>query len=135
MTARWRARVARHKARQHSGVVRELRIVRQLELPEAVRLQTMRLPDAAHRTGADLVRCGHHIRRPVRRLARGIGQGHRHHAFGHFRLERSDARRPGSVSQQSVHALALETLLPAPDAGLGLSRLPHDRSRADPIGG
>ena len=49
----------------------------------------------------------------------------RHHADIEFMAE----RRRGFLCQ------ANETLLPAPDAGLGLSRLPHDRSRADPIGG
>ncbi len=49
--------------------VRELRVVRQLELPVTVRLQAVRLPDAAHRAGADPAGRSHHVRRPVRRLA------------------------------------------------------------------
>jgi hypothetical protein len=113
----------------------ELGIVRQLELPEAMRLQTMRLPDAAHRAGADTAGSRHHIRCPVCRLARGIGQGQRNHAFGHLGRKRGNARRPGLVTQQTVHACGHESLLPAPHAGLRLARLPHDRSRADPIGG
>ena len=115
--------------------IRKLGVVRQLELPVAVRLQAVRLPDAAHRAGADPARCGHHVSGPVRRLARSIGQGQRHHAFGHLGRKPGDARRPGLVAQQAIDTLSHKALLPAPDAGLRLARLPHDRSRADTISG
>ena len=113
----------------------KLGVIRQLELPVATRLQTVRLPDAAHRAGADPAGVRHHIRRPVRRLARGIGEGQRHHTFGHLGREAGNARRPGFVSQQAIDTFGREALLPALHTGLRLARLPHDRSRADPIGG
>jgi hypothetical protein len=36
--------------------------------------------------------------------------------------------------QKPVHAFSCATLLPAPDAGLGLSGLTHDRVRAEILG-
>jgi hypothetical protein len=38
------------------------------------------------------------------------------------------------VAQKSVHAFSGETVLPAPDAGLGLARLAHDRVRSGALG-
>ena len=45
-----------------------------------------------------------------------------------------DARRPRLVAQQPSEALGGKTFLPAPDAGLGLTRLAHDRVCAEPFG-
>ena len=90
--------------------VRELRVVRQLELPVTVRLQAVRLPDAAHRAGADPAGRSHHVRRPVRRLARRIGQGQRHHPFGHLGREAGDPRRPGLVAQQALYRNKITSL-------------------------
>src|ERR1700686_3151425 len=46
-----------------------------------------------------------------------------------------DARRPRLVTQQPFKALVGKAFLPAPDAGLGLACLAHDRARADPFRG
>ena len=130
--------------RQHDGVRRridveaddvaqlvdELRIVGELELPPAVRLQPVRLPDAPHRAGADAGRLRHHVGGPVRRLAGRVRQRQRHHALGHLGPERRDARGPRLVAQQPVEAFLGEALLPAPHAGLGLAGPPHDLDRA-----
>ncbi len=51
----------------------EERIVRELELPYAMRPQTVSAPDALDRAGADPDLTGHHRRGPVGRLDRRIG--------------------------------------------------------------
>lgn len=65
-------------------------------------MQAVRLPDAAHRAGADPARCGHHVSGPVRRLARSIGQGQRDQA-----LSRAKAMHVGKICfYVSVYALS-----------------------------
>ncbi len=123
------------KADNIAEFICELGIVRQFELAETVGLKAVRLPYPAHRAGADPDGSCHHVRRPVRRLARGIGQGQRHHPFSYLRREAGDARRPGLVSQQALNAFGHEALLPAPNTSLRLARLPHDPSRADAVCG
>jgi len=107
-------------------LVDELRVIGELELPPAVGLKAVRLPDAAHGAGADAGGFRHHVGGPVRGFARRILQRQRHHALGHFGTERRDARWPRLVAQQSFEACRGEALLPAPHAGLGLAGLPHD---------
>lgn len=133
--------------RQHDGVSRqinieaddvvqfvdELRIVGELELAPAVGPQPVRLPDAAHRAGADAGRGRHHVGCPVRRLARRVLQGQCHHALGDFRSEWGNARGARLVAQQSLEAFRGEALLPLPHAGLGLTRLPHDLDGAHAV--
>ena len=51
-------------------------------------------------------------------LDRRIGKRQRHHARGHLRTERRDARGPRLVVQEAVDAFLHEPFLPAPDAGL-----------------
>ena len=135
--------------REHDGVRRrveiepdhvaqlrdEPRIVRELELPNPVRLEAMGAPDALDRTDADAGGLRHHGGGPVGRLRRRIGQRQRNHALRHLGTERRDARRPGLVAQQTVHALGHEPLLPAPDAGLGLARPPHDLGGPEAVRG
>ena len=127
--------------RQHDGVrwridiqpddivelLGKFRIVRELELPVAMRLQPMHFPDAPHCAGADVARGGHHGSGPVRRLARRHGQRERHHAINHYRLQRSNTRWPGLVAQQAVDTGCHVALLPPPDTGLRFAGLAHDR--------
>ena len=134
--------------RQHDGVRRridieaddvaqlvdELRVVGELELSPAVRLQPVRLPDAPHRAGADAGCLRHHVGGPVRGLAGRVGERQRHHPLGDLGPERRNARGPRLVAQEPVDAFLGEALLPAPDAGLGLAGLPHDLDRADAVG-
>ena len=134
--------------RQHDGMRRridiepdhvaqfgdELRVGRELELPVAVRLQPVRLPDAPHGAGADAARLRHQVGGPVGRLGRRLGQRQRDHAFDHLRPERRNARGPRLVAQKAVDAFPHEALLPAPDTGLRFAGLPHDRVGADAIG-
>ena len=109
-------------------------IVRELELPVAMRLQPMRFPDAAHCAGADVPRGGHHGSGPVRRLARRHGQRERHHAINHCRLQRSNTRGPGLIAQQAVDTSCHVALLPPPDTGLRFTGLAHDRRCPRAIG-
>jgi len=112
----------------------EIRIARELELPVAVRLQPVRLPNAPHGAGADAARSRHHIGGPVRCFGWRLPPCQRHHPLRHIPAERRDARRTRLVTQQALHALLHEALLPAPDTGLGLAGLAHDRVGADAIG-
>ena len=105
--------------------VGEARIVRQLELPHPVRLQAVAAPDALHRTDADAARLRHRRCRPVRRLGGRARERQSHDLLDHLTRQRRDARRPGLVAQQAVHAGLHEPLLPAPDGGLGHARLEH----------
>ena len=114
-------------------LVDEVRIIRELELPDAMRLQSVRPPDALHRACADAGRLRHHRRGPVRGLGWGIGLGESHHACRNFRSERRNARRACLVAQQALEALPREAFLPAPDAGLGLAGPALDLVGADPV--
>jgi hypothetical protein len=77
----------------------EMRVVRELELAHAVRLQPVRPPDALHRTDADRGRLGHGGGRPMGRLAGRIALGQRNHPFGDLASERWHARGARLVAQ------------------------------------
>ena len=64
----------------------------------------------------------------------GVLHGQRHDPLGDRGIELRDARGPRLVAQQPIDAFSGEPLLPAPDAGLGLAGLAHDRVRADALG-
>ena len=115
-------------------LVDEVRIVRELELPITVRLKPVRLPDAPDRAGADAARPCHQIGGPMGGLDRRIGKRQRHHARGHLRTERRDARGPRLVVQEAVDAFLHEPFLPAPDAGLRLAGPAHDLVGANTVG-
>src|SRR6476659_6333792 len=67
-------------------------------------------------------------------LDRRIGKRQRHHARGHLRTERRDARGPRLVVQEAVDAFLHEPFLPAPDAGLRLAGPAHDLVGANTVG-
>jgi hypothetical protein len=122
------------EANHVAQLVDELRIVRELELSNPMRLKTVGAPDALHRTDADLRRPA--IIAPVQCVAfdRGIGQCQSHDPFGYFRFQRLDARGPRLVAQKALKTFLGETFLPAPDTGLRLGRSPHDLV-AQPVSG
>ena len=62
-------------------------IVRELELPDPVRLEPMRSPNTLNRTDADANRFGHHGAGPVRRFARRVGKRQSHDPLGHVIIE------------------------------------------------
>ena len=82
--------------REHDGVGRridieadnvaqlsgEVRIVGELELPPAIGLEAVCLPDAPDRAGADAGGLGHHVTGPVRRLPGRITERQRDDPFG-----------------------------------------------------
>ena len=70
----------------------------------------------------------------MRRFARWLLHGQRDDALGDRGVELGNARGARLVAQQPVDAFGGETLLPAPDAGLGLAGLAHDRVRAEASG-
>ena len=116
-------------------LVGELRIVGELELAHPVRRQTVAAPDALHRGDADPGGLGHRRRRPVGRLAGRVAGRQLDHARDHRLVQGRLARRPRLVAQQAIDAGLHEPLLPAPDHRLALAGLPHDRGRAQPVGG
>ena len=95
----------------------------------------MGAPDALDGADADAGRLGHRGAGPVRCFARRLLHGQPDDALGDGRIELRDARATRLVAQKPVHAFGGETLLPAPDAGLGLAGFAHDRVRPGPIGG
>ena len=111
----------------------EVRIVRELELPIAVRLQAMGTPDASDRTFTDAGHRSHHRGRPMGRLDGRVRQRQRHHALGHFGAQGRDARRAGLVAEKAINAFFHEAFLPAPDAGLRLTCSAHDLVRSDAV--
>src|SRR5260370_36276854 len=113
--------------------VDEVGIIREVELREPMRLQSVRPPDALHGACADSGRLRHHSCGPVRGLGWGIGLGESHHACGNFRPERRNARRACLVAQQALEALPREAFLPTPDAGLVLAVPTLDLVGADPV--
>src|SRR5260370_26775746 len=132
--------------RQHDGMSRwidiepddiaqlvdEFRIVRELELPNSMRLKTVGPPDALDGTDADARRLPHHDASPMGRLTGRIGLGQGDDAFGHLCAKRSNARRSGLVAKEALKAFMTEALLPAPPASPRLAGLAHDLIRADP---
>ena len=111
----------------------EVRVVRELELPVAVRLQAVGAPDAPDRTFTDAGLGGHHRRRPMGRLDGRVGQRQRHHPLGHFGTQGRNARRARLVAEKAIDAFLHEAFLPAPDAGLRLACPAHDLRRAGAV--
>ena len=111
-------------------LVDKFRIVRELELPHAMRLKPVGAPDALNRTDRDARDLCHQRAGPVRRLAGRIIERQGDNSCGDFIAQRFDAGRRRLVTQQAFKPFRGETLLPAPDAGLRLTGLAHDCIRA-----
>src|SRR6202043_1429463 len=86
-------------------LVDELGVFGQLKLPDAMRLESMRAPDAPHRRSADACGLGHRRAGPVRRFAWRLLHGQRDDALGYGGVELGDARGPRLVAEESVDAL------------------------------
>ena len=113
----------------------KLRIVGQLKLAHQMRPQAVSAPYPLHRTDADPRRFGHGRAGPVARCRRRFRQRHRHHALGHLRAQRRDARWPRFIAPKSRRAVVPESLLPPPDHRLGFTGCLHDLGSAATIGG
>jgi hypothetical protein len=112
--------------------VDERRVIGELELPDAVWLKSVGAPDALHGRDADAGCLRHRCAGPMRGFGPRRLHRQRHDAFGDSGIKLRDARRPRLVAQQPFKALVGKAFLPAPDAGLRLARLAHDRARVDP---
>ena len=126
--------------RQHDGMGRrvdietndvpellgELRVLRQLETADAVRLQAMRLPDTLDRRGADADGLGHQAQRPMGRFPRWIGGGEINHTLDDGSRSGCLARPAGLIAQEPGKPLSHEAFLPAPDHRLGQPRAADD---------
>ncbi len=110
------------------------RILRELELPPAMRREPMGFPNPLNGRHAKPRCLRHGARGPVGRLARRRflrETDHQSHlGFGHRRL----ARWARFVFEKTVDASLHEPLLPTPDRRFGLSGRRHDRARAEPFG-
>ena len=84
---------------------------------------------------ADADGLGHRRAGPMGRLARRFLHGQRDDTLRDAWIELRNARAPRFVAQKPLHAIGNETLLLAPDTGLGLAGLAHDRVRAETLGG
>lgn len=93
----------------------ELRILRELEGADAVRLKAMRLPDALDRAQADAGGFGHRPPGPMCDLARWFAKGEVDHTLDDLRRQGRLARLPRLVAQEAFDGLVHETLLPGPD--------------------
>jgi len=105
----------------------EGRVVRQLELPPAVRAEAVGLPDRLHRRRRDAGDLRHRAQRPVGRFERWRLLRQADDLGDLLRRNRRLAGRTRLVAQQTVDAFAHEPLLPAPYAGFGLACPGHDR--------
>ena len=129
---RWRIDIEPNHVAQF---VNEARIVRELELANPVRLETVGAPDSLDGADAEARRLRHQGAGPMGRFAGRIAERQGDDAFGGLVPEWLDARGPRLVAKQAIEAFFHEPLLPAPDASLGFAGSPHDLVRADPFGG
>lgn len=111
----------------------EGRIVRQLEVPPAVRPEAVGLPDRLHRRGCDAGDLRHGAQRPVGRFVRWRLLRQADDLGDAPRRDRRLAGWTRPVAKQAIDARAHESLLPAPHAGLGLGGLGHDRRGAETL--
>ena len=79
-------------------LVGELRVVRQLEGPDAVRRELVGIEDALDRAQANIGRPGEHPSCPVGRLVRRVALGQAHHFGDPTRPNRGAAGRPRLVT-------------------------------------
>src|ERR1700686_118523 len=114
---------------------RELRVVRELERANAMRLKPVRAPDALDVGQAHSRDFRHRAAGPVGRFAGRFGQRQSHDPLGHLWAEGLNPRGPGLIAQQPIDALLGKPFLPAPDNRLALGGVAHDRHRAEPVGG
>lgn len=111
----------------------EGRVVGELEVPPAMRAETVGLPDTLHRRRCNAGDLGHRAQRPMGRLMRRRSLRQADDLGDMLRRDRRLSRRTGPVAQQSIDAFVHEPLLPAPDTGLGLVGLGHDGRGAQTI--
>src|ERR1700722_10733898 len=112
----------------------KLRVVGELELPDPVRLETMRAPDALDGTCADADCFRHHGGSPMGRFGRRIGLGEHHDTLNEIRPQWRDARGSRLIVQQAVATSLHEALLPAPHAGFRFAGPAHDLVGTDAVG-
>ena len=111
----------------------ELRVFGELELPDPVRLETMRAPDALDGTCADAGCFRHQGGGPVGRLGGRLGSGEHHDTFSNIRSKGRDTRGACLVTQQAAVTFLHEAFLPTPDTGLRFAGLTHDLVGADAV--
>src|SRR5258705_7718508 len=114
---------------------RELRVGRELERADAVRLKPVRAPDTLDVGQAHARDFRHRAAGPVGGFARRFGEGQSHDPLGHLWVEGLNPRGPGLVAQQAIDALLGKPFLPAPDNRLARGGGAHDRHPAEPVGG
>lgn len=106
---------------------RELRVIRELERSEAVRLKPAQAPDLLNVGEVHARDLRHRAAGPVGRCTWRFSE--RQSAEG------LDRRRPGLVQQQAIGASLSKPFLPAPDSRLAFGGPAHDRHRVESAGG
>ena len=126
-----RAHVETHDV---GNLLLEVRIVRDLERVDPVRLETGLAPDPSDTRRADPGRLGHRCAAPVRRVRRRLRRRLRQNGELDLLGQSRNARGACLVAQKTIHAFVDEALLPAPDARLRFAGAPHDLVGAGAIG-
>jgi len=111
----------------------KLRVTREFETSDPVRLKLVHLPDPSNRAYADPNLLGYGRCSPMSGFARRICPGSLDHPINHRLSQGRNTRRAGFVMQQTVDASLHETLLPAPDRRLRFAGPSHDLGRAQAI--
>ena len=112
----------------------ELGIVGALKGANAVRLQSMRLPQALHGAQADADGFGHGAAGPMRGVAGRFGAGQVHNLGDDLGRKRSAARLARPVAQQAFDTLLGVSRLPAPDRGSADARAPRHLLHGQAVG-
>jgi len=110
----------------------ELWVLGKLETAEAMRLQAVGAPDSLDRTHRNADRLCHGGAGPMGRLTGRIAQCQGDYSFGDLVRKARYPRRSGLVTQETIHTLLHEPLLPAPDCRFGHPGCPHDLVGAGP---
>ena len=116
-----------------SELLKQGRIVGELELPPAMRAETVRLPNSLHRKSRHTGCLGHRTQRPMRCFMGWWGLCQPHNLGHAISRDRRDTGRAGLVAKQAIDALRHEPRLPTPDASLRLAGRSPDRHRTQPI--
>ena len=123
------------KADDVPELVGKLRVVRQLECPDAVRRKLVSLQDALHRAQADPGRLGQFPAGPVGCLPGRRPQCQIDHPLHSLGRQRRLAGLARLVAQQPFGALCHEPRLPSPYHRLGLAGAAHDLGGAAAVCG
>src|SRR5271165_7158108 len=129
---RWRVHV---EANDNLDLFCEFRVIRAFEGSDAVRLETMLLPNAPCGPQRNPHGLGHGASGPMGRGARRLGAGQFKNSGDDLGRERRAAGLASLVAQQAVDAFLAKALLSAPDGRVTDADSARDFQDRKPIGG